>query len=314
MIDVHVHLMALPTPTNGCRMSRRMRRSPAVLGVALRDGLPLSDPETTNRRYVEQLLRRLGSSELVSGAVVLAMDGVYDGAGELDEGRTDVLISNDYVFQVAAAHPQLLPGVSVHPGRKDALDELERCFAHGAALVKWLPNAQAFDPADPRWRGFYRALARLGLPLLSHIGFEFSLIGSDQSVGNPERLLPALEEGVTVIAAHGCSSGVVYERHFGAMLDLARRFPNLYVDTSALSLPNRVLALLMLKRHPELFDRLLFGTDYPLPSFSYPALLAFSPRGFFAAVAARSSFDRMVRVLEAVGVRPGADFDSIRHR
>lgn len=314
MIDVHAHLVALPTPTNGCRMSRRMMRSPAVWTVALRDRLPLSDPEAANRRYLEQLLRRLGDSERVSRAVVLAMDGVYDGAGELDEERTDLLISNDYAFQVAEAHPSLIAGASVHPGRKDALDELERCASKGAALIKWLPNAQAFDPADARFRGFYRALARLGMPLLSHVGFEFSIIGNDQSVGDPERLVPALEDGVNVIAAHACSSGVLFERHFGTMLDLAKRFPNFYADVSALSLPNRVGALLKLRRHPELFDRLLFGTDYPLPCFSYPALLACSWKGFLSAAEANNPFDRMARVLEAVGVKTGADFQSIRHR
>lgn len=314
MIDVHVHLVALPTPTNGCRMSPRMRRSPAVLGVALRDRLPLNDPEAANRRYLEQLLRRLGDSERVSRVVVLAMDGVYDRDGALDEKRTDLLISNDYLFGVAAAHPSLLAGASVNPGRRDALDELERCASKGAALIKWLPNAQAFDPADPRWKGFYRAMARLGMPLLSHIGFEFSLIGNDQSVGDPDRLTLALEEGVTVIAAHGCSSGVLYERHFDAMLDLAKRFPNFFVDVSALTLPNRVRTLFKLRRHPEIFDRLVFGTDYPLPCFSYPALLALSWDGFLSAVQAGSPFDRMARVLDAVGVKTGADFRSIRHR
>ena len=71
--------------------------------------------------------------------------------------------------------------------------------------------------ADRRFVPFYAALARLRLPLLSHVGYEFSLIG-----------------------------------------------PGFYVDTSALTFPNRVGAALRLRRHPEVFDRLLFGTDYPL--------------------------------------------------
>ena len=80
-------------------------------------------------------------------------------------------------------------------------------------LVKVLPNAQHFDPADPKYTAFYRALAERKLPFLSHVGYEFSLIGKDQSVGDPDRLRLALDEGVTVIAAHACSYGLMlYEK------------------------------------------------------------------------------------------------------
>ena len=72
-------------------------------------------------------------------------------------------------------------------------------------MVKVLPNTQQFDPANARYRAFYRAMAQRNVPLLSHVGYEFSLIGKDQSVGDPNRLRLPLEEGVTVIAAHACS-------------------------------------------------------------------------------------------------------------
>ena len=140
-------------------------------------------------------------------------------------------------------------------------------------MAQFTVNAQRFDPSAPRHKEFYRALARRKLALLSHVGYEFSLIGQDQSVGDPGRLIMALDEGVTVIAAHGCSTGLfVWEKYLGTMETLAARHRNFYVDTAALTLPNRVGALWRLARMPELFDRLLFGTDYPLPVFAYPAL------------------------------------------
>jgi len=309
MIDVHVHLAAFPTPSNGCLMSEPMRRKFLVKLNAFVQGLPLDDPEAANRKYVDNLKRELSASRRVDKAVVLGMDGAYDSRGELVEAHTDFLISNDYVLGVAATDPRLLPGVSIHPGRKDALDELERCAERGAALVKWLPNAQRFDPSDKRFVPFYRALAKLRMPLLSHIGFEFSLIGADQSVGDPLRLIPALEEGVTVIAAHGCSKGLFFgEPYFASMLELVRRYRNFYVDTSALTLPNRVGALLMLRRHPEVFDRLLLGTDYPILVFAYPCLMAGKVSGFLSSAGGASRFDRQARVLDALGVRLGADF------
>jgi predicted TIM-barrel fold metal-dependent hydrolase len=303
VIDVHVHLAALPTPGNGCRLSSRMRRSLLTRFLAWQQGLPMDDPETANRRYVESLERELAASARVERAVLLAMDGVYDAAGRLDESRTDFLISNDHLFAVTGGSERLLPGVSVNPARRDALDELERCAEKGAALVKVLPNAQGFDPADRRFVPFYAALARLGLPLLSHVGYEFSLIGHDQSVGDPGRLAAALDEGVTVIAAHGCSHGLfLHEPHFPTMRDLARRYPRFYVDTSALTIPNRVGVLFRLRRHPELFDRLIFGTDYPLPVLAYPCLGRLDGDGYAVARKAVSRFDRQAVILDRLGI------------
>ena len=316
LTDVHVHLAALPTPDNGCRLSARMRAGRLIAMVARSLGLPLDQPEQANALYLERLRSELRGSEKVGRAVLLGMDGAYDESGRLDEEHTDFLISNDTVLGAAATAPGLfLPGVSINPQRADALDELERCAARGAVLVKVLANSQRFDPGLPRYRPFYKALARLGLPLLAHVGFEFSLIGHDQSVGDLARLVPALEEGTTVIAAHGCSSGLfLYEKHWPLMRELARRYPGFYADVSGLTLCNRVGELLRIARHTELFDRLVFGTDYPLPVFSYPCLLAGSWNGFVAARSAGNRFDRQALVLEALGVELKADFADLLKR
>ncbi len=300
-IDVHVHLAALPEGDNGCHISPKMLRSYVSRFFIWKLGLNLNRPNQANAAYLQRLRAELARSEKVKQAVVLGMDGVYDDRGRLDLARTDFLISNRYVLRVTRDHPNaLLPGVSVNPQRKDAVDELERCVEQGAVLVKVLPNIQGFDPANERYLPFYRVLARLRIPLLSHVGFEFSLIGKDQTAGDPKRLRLALDEGVCVIAAHACSLGLMFpEPYFRVFQQLAREYPNFYADTSALTLPNRVRTLFLLRKHPELHDRLIFGTDYPLPVFSYPVF----GRAFNRSNKGCSSFDRQALILDSLGIQ-----------
>jgi len=300
-IDVHVHLAALPEGDNGCHISAKMLRSYLFRFFLWKLGVNLNRPDLANAAYLQRLRAELVRSEKVKRAVVLGMDGVYDDKGRLDLARTDFLVSNRYVLRVTRDHPNhLLPGVSVNPQRRDAIDELEWCVEQGAVLVKVLPNTQSFDPANGRYIPYYRALARLRIPLLSHVGFEFSLMGHDQTAGDPKRLRVALDEGVCVIAAHACSFGLMFpEPYFKIFQQLAREYPNFYADTSALTLPNRVRTLFLLRKHPELHDRLIFGTDYPLPVFSYPAF----GRSFRGGNKAYSPFDRQALILESLGVQ-----------
>ncbi len=306
LIDVHVHLAALPEGGNGCFISKKMLNGALFRFVAARLGLPLNDPARTNRLYVERLLQRLDESETTAQAVVLGMDGVYDADGRRNDRETEFLISNDYVLRTAAAHPdRLLAGVSINPARRDAVEEVARCAERGAFLVKVLPNTQHFNPGEERYRAFYKALARHRLPLLSHVGYEFSLLGKDQSVGDPARLRIALEEDVTVIAAHGASQGLfLFEPHWKTLEEFVRRYPRFYWDASALTLPNRVGMLLRLRRRPDLIERMVFGTDYPLPVFPFPPLLAGRPGEWWNAVKTKNPFDRQARVLSSLGLTP----------
>ncbi len=307
VIDVHVHLAGLPHGGNGCYISPKMLKGPLFRFVGWRLGLPLDNPERANQVYVERLLGYLKASTRVKKAVLLGMDGVYEKGGGLDEGRTEFLVSNDYVLQTAASHADhFLPGVSINPYRRDAVEEVARCAERGAFLVKVLPNSQQFDPADPACLPFYKALAKHRLPLLSHVGYEFSLWGKDQSAGDPARLRSALEEGVTIIAAHGASFGLfLYEKYWGTLAELVTRYPHFYWDASALSLQNRVGMLLRIRRHPELWDRMIFGTDYPLPVYAYPALLAGHPVDYVRLLGTRNPFDRQSRLLSMMGLPPG---------
>lgn len=304
LIDCHVHLAALPEGQNGCYISPKMLKSPLFRFLLWKHGLSADDPRQANRKYLEDLRTELHASKHVRQAVILGMDGVYDQAGHLAREETHFLIGNDYVLGTARAFPNdFLAGVSINPQRRDAVEEVHRCADAGAALVKVLPNAQQFNPAEQRYKAFYRALAERRLPFLSHVGYEFSLIGKDQSVGDPGRLEFALNEGVTVIAAHACSYGLIlYERFLPVLLNFSKTYPNFYADVSALTLPNRLRMLLHLRQHPEIHDRLLFGTDYPLSVMHVAAWGRLGFRALGQILRARNRFDRQYLVCSRLGI------------
>lgn len=304
LIDCHVHLAALPDGDNGCFISPRLLKSPLFRFLLWKHELSPAHPREANRKYIEHLVTELRASRHVQKAVLLGMDGFYDQTGLLNRQHTEFLISNDYVLKIVRAYPDLfLAGPSINPQREDATEEVHRCADAGAVLVKVLPNAQHFNPADLKYRPFYRALVQRKLPLLSHVGFEFSLIGKDQSVGEPDRLRTALDEGVTVIAAHACSYGLMlHEKFLPTFHDLARRYPNFYADISALTLPNRIRMLLHLRRHPELQDRLIFGTDYPLSVFHLAAWGRVGLRALSKMMRTTNRFDRQVAVCRGLGL------------
>ncbi len=309
LIDLHVHAAAFPDGKNGCLMSPSFQKGLVVWFIKRKMGLQNADPEIMNRQYVDRLVTDVKDSERLSKAVLLAFDGVYDESGKLDLNRTSCLTSNDYVHQVVAQHPDLFfLGASINPQRRDALDELDRVEAMGAKLIKILPNSQAFDPSDSRYKPFYRALADKQIPLLSHLGAEHTFTVYDQNLGFPAKLQTALEAGAIVIGAHGCGSNSFFHRKFyEVFLNLMASYPNFYLDLSALSLPLNAGMIFYLRRHPEYFDRYLFGTDYPLSAFATPFVGRFGLMQQFKLWKMKNIFDKQAAILEGLRLRLGTE-------
>ena len=271
-IDVHVHVLAT-TPEHGC-LSAYLRRRANVVLTRLRLGIPLCDTEERIERAIEdRLADTLDDAPELDAGVGLAFDAVYGEEGQRDDPATHLYVSNDYVSELAARHPKLLFGASIHPYRTDALAELERCVAAGAVLVKWLPLVQGMDPASDRCAAFYEALAHHRVPLLCHTGGELSLPQKFPHLASPELLIPALRRGVTVIAAHcGTRSHPFNTDYLPNFIRMARGYENFYGDTSALCLPTRSYAIPHLLRDPAVRRKLVHGSDWPV--ISLPPLRA----------------------------------------
>jgi predicted TIM-barrel fold metal-dependent hydrolase len=271
IIDCHVHVSAC-TPEHG-EMSARLQKTLAFRFMRWRLGIKGYDA-AAELQIARNLIDTIDAIEQLDAAVVLAFDSVYDKSGRRDAERTHFHVTNDYVIDLARRHPKVLFGASVHPYRKDAVAEIERCVKAGAVLLKWLPIVQDFDPSDDCCIPVYEALAHFKLPLLSHTGGEKSLPTLNPHVADPYLLVPALERGVTVIAAHcGTRSSPEETSFVPHWVRLARDYENCFGDTAALNLPTRSYAWEMLLKQQDVRQKLVHGSDWPIPAFPSPSLL-----------------------------------------
>jgi predicted TIM-barrel fold metal-dependent hydrolase len=271
LLDCHVHVSAC-TPGHGS-MSERLLNSLPFRFMRWKLGIQGND-EASERRLETLLADTIAGAVELDAAVVLAFDAVHDADGRLDRANTHLYVTNDYVIELAARHPKMLFGASVHPYRKDAVAEVERCVKAGAVLLKWLPIVQNFNPADERCFPLYDALAHHKLPLLSHTGGEKTLPRLDESVADPMLLVPALERGVTVIAAHcGTRSWWREPDYLPQFVRLARDYEHLYGDTAALNIPARWYAFDTVLNDDVLRAKLVHGSDWPIISLPRPKVL-----------------------------------------
>jgi predicted TIM-barrel fold metal-dependent hydrolase len=275
-IDAHVHVVGNGSGGSGCWLRVGGWHRPLAALMLHHIGLPLTamsgDLETL---YISRLLELLRGSSL-GAAVILAQDLVYDEQGRSIPDAGSFYVPNDYVLGLARQYPEFLPAISIHPARPDALEELDRCLAAGAVMLKCLPNCQNINCNDRRYTRFWERMAEAKLPLLAHTGGEHTLPVVRPEYADPRVLALPLECGVTVIAAHcGTKSGLFDPEYFHVFAGMTRRFENLYGDTSAFNVPLRGRHVKKCLESP-LLERMVHGSDFPVPVHGHFAWM----RGF----------------------------------
>jgi predicted TIM-barrel fold metal-dependent hydrolase len=287
MVDCHVHLVGLGTDGTGCyvnpRMMQPLRHPISYLKFSIYShAAGVEDEAQGDRQYRERLLSLLDAPGFQGRALVLAFDQTHDEQGKPRPELSEFHTPNDYVLKLARDNPErVLAGVSIHPYRPDAVEELERVAALGARAVKWLPNAMGINPGSPRCEPFYRKLAELGMPLLTHAGEEQAVHAEEaQALGNPLHLRRPLDAGVKVVVAHAASLGTSEDldkpgtrvdnfQLFLRLMGEPRSKGLLRADFSAMTQFNRCGAPLReLLVREDLHPWLVHGSDYPLPAIN----------------------------------------------
>ena len=287
------------------------------------------DGKISTEEYFSLVYDLITSSELIEGVVLLALDAVYSPeTGKLDEKKTDVYITNTFLNnKVMELNENLLDevdakkrnkrfflGASVSPNRKDWEKELDYVLNETeAVLVKWIPSTQHIHVNDNNHREFYQALASHNMPLLCHVGPEYSFPEGirRKELDNFRFLKKPLEYGVTVIAAH-CATPVfpVIDKDetddFMALMNEANKEgkAQLWADTSALSLSTRISLIPKIIKTFN-FDWLIHGSDFPIPIDGWPHLpwitSDVTPEEYIEILKTKNPLDRDVKIKRAHG-------------
>ncbi|HEU0015400.1 MAG TPA: amidohydrolase family protein [Longimicrobium sp.] len=302
-IDVHLHLAGIGTDGSGCWISPLFQRRLTFRLLRLVQRIKGGRRDPTDADWAANAAALVRDSEL-DQAVALGFDGVYDARGELDRALSQMIIPSAWVFEVCRRHPELLPGPSVNPHRRDALERLEECIDGGAALIKWLPATQRIDAADPAILPFLRRVAEAGIPLLVHSGgSEGTFAEIDPSLKDLERLRPALRLGVRVIVAHS-GVPVIYMRdpdQLPLLREMLAEHPHLWVDNSGMSNPSRFRHLPRMAGDPDIAPRTLHGSDYPVPTNAFWYARVLGARRAWRLDRIRNPLQRDVELKRALG-------------
>jgi predicted TIM-barrel fold metal-dependent hydrolase len=219
---------------------------------------PMLDPESqiVAEPHPPEAYRALVEGSQISQAAAITIAH----RGDLDRTRA----RNDAVIKLARDSDRFFfPVCSVHPGDgRDALEEVDRAAAAGAAWLKLHPNTQGFDVADPAVEKVVSRATEHRLPVL----FDAYSPWDANQPGKFVNLAMAVPESRLILAhAHGPG--------FAQLLvyDINARYPwwgrNVWIDisvTGALLAGSPFAEQLTWVLRKVGIDRVIFGSDWPI--------------------------------------------------
>lgn len=197
--------------------------------------------------------------ELTVGSMDAA--GVETGLLSAWHGPNGAMISNDDVAEIVETHPGRFEGVaSVDISEPmEAVEEIRRCVDElGFVGVRVLPWLWEKPPDHRQYYPVYVACVENDVPFCLQVGHTGPLMASE-----PGRPIPYLDRVLLDFPELTVVGGHVGHPWTDEMVSLARKYPNLYIDTSAYKM-KRLPAELVEYMRNDGADRVLFGSNFPM--------------------------------------------------
>jgi predicted TIM-barrel fold metal-dependent hydrolase len=272
-IDMHVHLL------NSQVSFERVYDRVALAFFAKKCGIDMKElKQNPYNAYMDALLNSVRNSLHVEKIALFGVDAKVDEEGNILHKDKTVCASNEDVAKIYEKNKDIvIPFFSINPKRPDALELIDKYYALGFKGAKFLQNYWGVDTRDKKYLAYFEKLASLNLPLIIHVGSESS-VSSEKECESIQMLDAPLKVGVKVICAHMALS---YERRhlfkafskkekyfndeYFLLLEMLKSYDNLYADISALLTPVRAKVLRHLSKQDEVFEKLLYASDFPVP-------------------------------------------------
>ncbi|MEC5128615.1 amidohydrolase family protein [Verrucomicrobiales bacterium BCK34] len=170
-------------------------------------------------------------------------------------------VDDKYVASYVARDPEHLVGfLSIDPTQEGWEDEMRHGHEElGLRGVKLLPMYAGFGADDPRLEPLWKYCDKHNLPVLLHTGTTF-VKQAPLACTLPRLIEPVATRypGIRFILAH------LSHPYEGECVATIRKHPNVYADISALHYrPWQLYNSLMLVQEYGVWNKLLFGSDYP---------------------------------------------------
>lgn len=172
-------------------------------------------------------------------------------------------IENQHILELSHRYDAIIPvaGIKLEQGIRVALERIRQYQEQGFASINLAPFMEKLDTNDKRLYPVYAYCELNRIPIIVHASIHFWR-ESYMWHGQPEYVdevavdFPELK----FIMSHGGNG-------FGqVVLAIAQRHPNVYLEFSALN-PNYMAPEFITAANTYLYDKCLFGTDYPLVEF-----------------------------------------------
>ena len=200
-----------------------------------------------NRTHtIPNLLREMDTMRIEHAMVLPIKLGLWFGDDQTETWRNAVSQS--------ANTARLHVGFSVHPRDDQRIAQMRLHANSGAKVMKLHPPVQRFYPDDPSMMEVYAEAEKLGLIIFFHGGRAGIEPESSHPFAMPrhyEAVLASFPKVQFVLGHAGARDGK-------AMLDMAIKYPNAWIDTHG----QGVTRLIEIIKQTQ-GQRLLFGSDWP---------------------------------------------------
>lgn len=272
-IDIHMHLLSSEVKFD------RIYDKLAIKFFAKKMGVnPQNLIDNPYQEYTNSLVNNIRTSKYISKTVLFGVDERVDSKGKTLHKDITVCATNEDLLKLYQDNSDvIIPFFSINPMRPDALDLIDKYSELGFKGAKFLQNYWGVDTRDKKYRPYFEKLKEKDLPLIVHVGSESS-VHSEKSCETIEMVNHPLEVGVKVIAAHMAldyqplhifkalsKNSKNFNQDYYTLLEMLNKHDNLYADISAILTPVRAKVLPHLSEQLHIHEKLLFGTDYPVP-------------------------------------------------